>query len=135
MDLEKKAESLVQGGISTDIMACMQKLMPCQLFTHSSSPPATCCTPLKEVVTQESQCLCKVTRDPQLLKTVNLTLDQSLALSKACGIDADVSVCKNGSSSDSSNTSSSSKSDADVRIIDARVSFLFIVSIAALMLT
>lgn len=90
------AATVVQGGVSTDVIACMQKLMPCQPFMHSSSPPATCCSPLKEMVTEESQCLCKAFNDPKLLKTVNLTVDESLALSKACGIDVDVSMCKIG---------------------------------------
>ena len=90
------ATSASQGGASADSMLCMQKLMPCQPFMHSPSPPATCCAPLKEMITQESQCLCKAFNNPELLKSVNLTVDEALALPKACGIDADVSVCKNG---------------------------------------
>ncbi|XP_022755111.1 non-specific lipid-transfer protein C6-like [Durio zibethinus] len=87
-----------QGGASADAMPCMQKLMPCQLFMHSTSPPAICCAPLKDVVTQESRCLCKVFDNPELLKSINLTMEGALALAKACGIDVDVSVCKNATS-------------------------------------
>lgn len=79
---------------SADSLACMQKLMPCQPFMHSPSPPPICCTPLKEMVSKESACLCGVFDNPELLKTVNLTIDEALAIPKACSIDVDVSVCK-----------------------------------------
>ncbi|XVF50427.1 hypothetical protein PTKIN_Ptkin04bG0099100 [Pterospermum kingtungense] len=81
---------------SADSMLCMQKLMPCQPYMHSPSPPPVCCTPLKDLITQGNQCLCTVFDNPALLKTVNLTVDEALAIPKACGIDVDVSVCKNG---------------------------------------
>ncbi|XP_022715324.1 lipid transfer-like protein VAS [Durio zibethinus] len=139
-----------QGGASADAMPCMQKLMPCQPFMHSPSPPATCCSPLKDMITQEKQCLCKVFDNTELLKSVNLTKDEALALPKACGIDVDVSVCNNATSpgsstnntsSDSSNSSSSSSSssssnnsNAGIRISDTAADggFWYIVSIVAL---
>ncbi|XVF09433.1 hypothetical protein REPUB_Repub07fG0092300 [Reevesia pubescens] len=93
---QSAAAAAAQRGASPDTMPCMQKLMPCQPFMDSPSPPATCCAPLKDLITQESQCLCKVFNNPELLKTVNITMDEALAVPKACGIEVDISVCKNG---------------------------------------
>ncbi|XVE58883.1 hypothetical protein DITRI_Ditri04bG0204700 [Diplodiscus trichospermus] len=137
---------------SADVMPCMQKLMPCQPYMHSPSPPPTCCTPLKDVIAQEPQCLCKVFNNPEFLKSANLTRDEALAIPKACGIDADVSVCNNGASptipstppgsatsniSSDSSTSSSANSNAGVRINEATAAaaaFWYIASIAAVLI-
>ncbi|XP_021292417.1 non-specific lipid-transfer protein-like protein At2g13820 [Herrania umbratica] len=162
-DLTRGLDSLAKGlaGISpqghqtgaavaadADAAPCLQKLIPCQPFMHSPSPPATCCSPLKDIIDHDSQCLCKVFNNPEILKGFNLTLDEAMKLPKACGIDVDVSVCKkatapsasttnpsppanSGSSPGSSSDSSKSSSNAAVRVTHA-ASLWFIASVAAL---
>ncbi|KAI3463668.1 hypothetical protein Pfo_020331 [Paulownia fortunei] len=81
-----------QGG---DSLPCVQKLMPCQPYLKgSSSPPASCCVPLKQIVVDDSRCLCAVFNDPAILKGLNVTQDDALNLAKSCGANADTSVCK-----------------------------------------
>ncbi|OMO95839.1 hypothetical protein CCACVL1_05224 [Corchorus capsularis] len=91
--LEQESED---GGHEDDGMECIQMLMPCGPYMHSSSPPAICCNPLNDVIKTDAHCLCKASNDPQIKKNFNITLDQALALPKACGIQVDSSVCKNG---------------------------------------
>ncbi|KAG2254109.1 hypothetical protein Bca52824_084245 [Brassica carinata] len=83
-----------QGG-DHHLMACMQKLMPCQKYIHAVNPPppASCCGPMKEIVEKDSQCLCTVFNNPALLKSLNLTKENALDLPKACGANPDVSIC------------------------------------------
>ncbi|KAL6494366.1 hypothetical protein OROGR_031166 [Orobanche gracilis] len=85
-----------QGG---DSLQCVQKLLPCQPYLKGSSaaaPPASCCLPLKQIVSSDRQCLCKVFNDPNLLISLNVTRDDALNLAKSCGADADTSICKKG---------------------------------------
>ncbi|KAF6136513.1 hypothetical protein GIB67_035072 [Kingdonia uniflora] len=80
----------VQGALP-----CMQKLLPCQpyLSKPESAPPA-CCLPLKEMIVNEPACLCKIFNNPPLLKTLKINQEDALKLPKACGANADVSVCE-----------------------------------------
>ncbi|KAL0664982.1 hypothetical protein Bca4012_101820 [Brassica carinata] len=89
-----------QGG-DHHLMACMQKLMPCQKYIHAVNPPppASCCGPMKEIVEKDSQCLCTVFNNPALLKSLNLTKENALDLPKACGANPDVSICTKTASS------------------------------------
>ncbi|GFP85053.1 lipid transfer-like protein vas [Phtheirospermum japonicum] len=81
-----------QGG---DLMACVQKLLPCQAYMKGSEPPsAACCVPLKQILASDRQCLCTVFTDPALLKSLNVTQDDALNLVNSCGAHADSSLCK-----------------------------------------
>ncbi|XP_056163270.1 non-specific lipid transfer protein GPI-anchored 3-like [Syzygium oleosum] len=85
------------GGDDGTSLPCIGELMPCLAYlTPSPSPPASCCIPLKEVVANEAKCLCKVFNDGDILKSFNITQDDALALTKACGANADTSACKTG---------------------------------------
>lgn len=86
-----------QGDDYGGSMQCIQKLLPCQPYLKSpSSPPASCCVPLEEMISDDSKCLCDVFDNPQILKSLNISLDHALKLPKACGTNADTSVCKKG---------------------------------------
>ncbi|KAL4361250.1 hypothetical protein GQ457_04G011900 [Hibiscus cannabinus] len=124
------------AAVAEDEMPCIEKLMPCRSHVHSSSPPATCCTPLNDMIKKQGQCLCKIFNDQKFLKTAGLTKDEALALSKACGAKVDTSVCNNGSESNNSSNStksSSSKSNASAKTTDVHGVFRFIASIATIM--
>lgn len=79
---------------------CVKKLMPCQPYLHespSASPPAMCCDPLKEMVKGDAGCLCAVFQNPAIMKSLNITEKDAMGLAKACGANADTSICKKGS--------------------------------------
>ncbi|KAF8398964.1 hypothetical protein HHK36_014829 [Tetracentron sinense] len=98
-------------GVSSDSMPCMQKLLPCQPYLHPSSspPPASCCVPLKEMIKDDSKCLCEIFNNPEILKSLNVSQAEALKLPKACGANADISACKKGSSSSNSTDSSAAR--------------------------
>ncbi|KAJ4916094.1 Bifunctional inhibitor/lipid-transfer protein/seed storage 2S albumin superfamily protein [Raphanus sativus] len=77
-------------------MPCIQKLMPCQPYLHSVTPPppASCCLPLNEIVAKDATCLCSVFNNVDMLRSLNLTKENALVLPKACGAKADISLCK-----------------------------------------
>ncbi|KAL5539450.1 hypothetical protein UlMin_044609 [Ulmus minor] len=84
------------GGDSVASMPCMKRLLPCQNYLKSpETPPLTCCLPLTEMVSENPKCLCDIFNNPQLLKNLNVTKDDSLKLPKACGVHPDISLCKN----------------------------------------
>ncbi|GMI75419.1 hypothetical protein HRI_001211200 [Hibiscus trionum] len=126
------------AAVEENEMGCMEKLMPCEPFVHSSSPPSTCCTPLNHMIKEQDQCLCRVFHDREFLKSADLTKDEALALAKACGAKVDTSVCKNGSQSNNSSDStksSSSKSNASTKTTNVHGVFRFIASISTIMLS
>lgn len=84
------------GGGDAHSMPCIQKLMPCQPYLHSVTPPppASCCLPMKEIVEKDATCLCSVFNNVDMLKSLNLTKENALVLPKACGAKADISLCK-----------------------------------------
>ncbi|CAG7899646.1 unnamed protein product [Brassica rapa] len=84
------------GAGDAHSMPCIQKLMPCQPYLRSVTPPppASCCMPLKEIVETDVNCLCSVFNNVDMLKSLNLTKENALVLPKACGANADVSQCK-----------------------------------------
>lgn len=88
------ASGLGAGGGASGSMSCIQNLLPCKAYLKSSSPPSSCCDPLKEMASNNSQCLCSVLDNPELLKTFNVSQDEALRLPKACGADIDLSKCK-----------------------------------------
>ncbi|KAG2242967.1 hypothetical protein Bca4012_053995 [Brassica carinata] len=84
------------GAGDAHSMPCIQKLMPCQAYLHSATPPppASCCMPLKQIVETDVTCLCSVFNNVDMLRSLNLTKENALVLPKACGANADVSQCK-----------------------------------------
>ncbi|KAJ4866459.1 Bifunctional inhibitor/lipid-transfer protein/seed storage 2S albumin superfamily protein [Raphanus sativus] len=95
------------GAGDAHSMPCIQKLMPCQPYLHSSAPlpPASCCMPLKEIVETDVTCLCSVFNNVDMLRSLNLTKENALVLPKACGANADVSQCKTSTGTTTPSTS------------------------------
>lgn len=82
-------------GQADEESECVQKLLPCQPYLTSGSPPATCCGPLKEAVSGDGKCICNLFNNPGFLQGFNVTQEQALQLPKHCGIEADTNKCKN----------------------------------------
>lgn len=81
---------------------CMEKLSPCRPYLKASVtgiPPPECCEPLMKMVSGDSDCLCNVFNDAQMLQSMNVTQEDALRVPKACGTEADVSKCKQGNKS------------------------------------
>ncbi|KAE9586085.1 hypothetical protein Lal_00010185 [Lupinus albus] len=77
---------------------CMQKLLPCKTVLNSSTinnPSPACCNPLNEILTNDTACICSFINNPQLLVSMNIAKDDLLKLPDACGLDADISMCDN----------------------------------------
>lgn len=84
-----------QSGTSA---TCAQELIPCMDYLNSSTstPPSSCCDPLKRTVENELACLCNLFYTPGLLQTFNISIDDALALSRRCGVTSDLTSCNNG---------------------------------------
>ena len=72
---------------------CASKLVPCASYINSTSPPATCCNPIKEAVATQLPCLCALYTSPGVLKSFGITVEQALNLTRACGVGTDVTKC------------------------------------------
>ncbi|OVA09354.1 Bifunctional inhibitor/plant lipid transfer protein/seed storage helical domain [Macleaya cordata] len=84
------------GGGGGGGMECAQKLLPCQAYLKPpSSPPDTCCVPLKQMITDDVKCLCGIFNNQDLLKTFHVTQEEALKLLGECGAKADISQCNN----------------------------------------
>ncbi|KAK4365242.1 hypothetical protein RND71_016600 [Anisodus tanguticus] len=85
--------------------SCASKLVPCADYLNSTKPPASCCDPLKEAVTKDLDCLCKLYENPTLLTTLGINVTQAIGLPKYCNIPGDVSACKAAAPKSSSSPS------------------------------
>lgn len=75
--------------------SCASKLVSCAPYLNSTSkPPGSCCDPLKEAVTKDLPCLCKLYENPNLLPSLGINVTQVIALVKNCDIPADLTDCK-----------------------------------------
>ncbi|XP_038686935.1 non-specific lipid transfer protein GPI-anchored 8 isoform X2 [Tripterygium wilfordii] len=75
------------------VASCASKLVPCAEYLNSTSPPSSCCDPIKDAVTNDLPCLCNLYQNPDLLKSLGVELAQALALTRACGVSTDISAC------------------------------------------
>ncbi|KAK4557958.1 hypothetical protein RGQ29_007628 [Quercus rubra] len=81
---------------------CASKLVPCANYINSTSPPASCCNPIKEALATQLTCLCGLYSNPAVLKSFGITVDQALNLTRACGVSTDLSKCNGTAPSPSS---------------------------------
>ncbi|KAB5564394.1 hypothetical protein DKX38_004448 [Salix brachista] len=74
--------------------SCATKLLPCQAFlATTTTPPDSCCNPIKEAVTNELPCLCKIYNDPNLLPALVVNVTQAVLLSTRCGVPSNLTNC------------------------------------------
>ncbi|PON37036.1 Bifunctional inhibitor/plant lipid transfer protein/seed storage helical domain containing protein [Trema orientale] len=64
------------------------------------------------MVSDDSKCLCDIFNNADMLKNLNITQDDALRLPKACGANADVSVCKKDPTSPTGSPGKPNKSSA-----------------------
>ncbi|CAL1369453.1 unnamed protein product [Linum trigynum] len=98
--MNESEESSLRSGIA--LLAhpgkakCLEKLSPCKEFMHfQGTPPSSCCDPLTEIATNDTEgCVC-IFNSEDLLHSVNITMNDALALAATCGAKPDLSACKN----------------------------------------
>ena len=84
---------MVTSVAKAQTVDCASKLVPCANYINSTSPPASCCNPIKEALATQLTCLCGLYSNPAVLKSFGITVDQALNLTRACGVSTDLSKC------------------------------------------
>uniref|UniRef100_A0A803L6G7 Bifunctional inhibitor/plant lipid transfer protein/seed storage helical domain-containing protein n=1 Tax=Chenopodium quinoa TaxID=63459 RepID=A0A803L6G7_CHEQI len=94
------AVALAAAQSSGETPSCGSKLTACVNYLNSTTtPPPSCCNPLKEAVTNEKQCLCNIYNNPNLIQALGINITQAMNLPKLCHIDTGKSpdICKGSS--------------------------------------
>ncbi|KAJ6705723.1 BIFUNCTIONAL INHIBITOR/LIPID-TRANSFER PROTEIN/SEED STORAGE 2S ALBUMIN SUPERFAMILY PROTEIN-RELATED [Salix purpurea] len=74
--------------------SCATKLISCSPYlATTTTPPDSCCNPIKEAVKNELPCLCTIYNDPKLLPSFGVNVSQAVLLSKRCGVPSDLTSC------------------------------------------
>ncbi|KAL3499512.1 hypothetical protein ACH5RR_038605 [Cinchona calisaya] len=81
---------VVEGQPDT---SCAANLVPCGNYLNSSSPPPSCCNPLKQAVTNQLPCLCNLYENPALWAGLGINITQALKLPGDCGVSVNISLC------------------------------------------
>lgn len=84
---------------------CISKLVPCaQYLNATTKPPDTCCNPLRDAITNDLACLCRLYADPTVFKAFTPNITQALGLPKLCGITSGgLDECNKGNGCSSAN--------------------------------
>ncbi|KAK4260452.1 hypothetical protein QN277_003562 [Acacia crassicarpa] len=114
------------------VPSCAQQLIPCVNYINSTTtPPTSCCDPIKQTVQTQLPCLCNLYTTPGLLESFGINVTQAVDLSRRCGVHTDLSQCKGSAPSPSSGTETppatpgGGKSGAG-RVAFTGLSFLFL---------
>ncbi|KNA18503.1 hypothetical protein SOVF_070150 [Spinacia oleracea] len=93
------------------VPTCASKLAACFSYLNATTtPPTSCCGPLKGVVTNEKPCLCSIYGNPALIQAFHINVTQALNLIPLCHVDTvkdPSNLCKDVAQSPSSSSSSS----------------------------
>ncbi|KAD4384645.1 hypothetical protein E3N88_24813 [Mikania micrantha] len=74
---------------------CAANLIPCAQYINSTTtPPSSCCDPIRQAVANDLPCLCSLYQNPSFLAGFGVNVTQALRLPQRCGIPADVTACK-----------------------------------------
>ena len=87
--------SAMAGGSFT----CMEKLMPCKpyLVPGPNPPPANCCTPLTDLLVNDTKCICDTFNNDLVRGSLNVSMEDIMKLPKACNQTFDLAVCNSTS--------------------------------------
>lgn len=70
------------------VPTCASKLAACFSYLNATTtPPTSCCGPLKGVVTNEKPCLCSIYGNPALIQAFHINVTQALNLIPLCHVD------------------------------------------------
>ncbi|XP_047328905.1 non-specific lipid transfer protein GPI-anchored 7-like [Impatiens glandulifera] len=89
---------LLSGSWAQEIPSCAEKLVPCASFMNVTSPPPSCCDPLKDAITNQLTCLCGLYNSPGFFKSLNINETDALSLPTRCKLSNDLTACSKASS-------------------------------------
>ncbi|XAR70419.1 hypothetical protein NMG60_11027265 [Bertholletia excelsa] len=81
--------------------SCASKLVACADYLNATKPPASCCNPLREAITNEMPCLCSLYNSGSL-PSLGINVTDALTLPKRCKIPGDLDSCVKAASPTSS---------------------------------
>ncbi|XP_074591807.1 non-specific lipid transfer protein GPI-anchored 9-like [Curcuma longa] len=88
------AASVVTGSTAQNPPSCASNLVGCASYLNSTTtPPQTCCGPLKQTATNDLPCLCGLFNNTAFLKAFGVNLTQALQMARRCGVTTDQSAC------------------------------------------
>ncbi|MQM08957.1 hypothetical protein Taro_041815 [Colocasia esculenta] len=89
-------EAAAQASPSTE---CALKLIDCRSFlSTTTTPAATCCNTIKDLVEKELTCLCGLLTNRELLKNVGVNVTQALDVPRRCGMSSGTGLCNSSTS-------------------------------------
>ncbi|RZS25495.1 hypothetical protein BHM03_00058700 [Ensete ventricosum] len=92
----------VAGSAAQSPPDCVSNLMGCAGYLNSTTPPDSCCGPLKQTAKSELPCLCALFNNTALLRTFNVNITQAIQMSKRCGVSIDQRACATATASGTS---------------------------------
>ncbi|KAJ8485584.1 hypothetical protein OPV22_018069 [Ensete ventricosum] len=101
----------VAGSAAQSPPDCVSNLMGCAGYLNSTTPPDSCCGPLKQTAKSELPCLCALFNNTALLRTFNVNITQAIQMSKRCGVSIDQRACATATASGTTAAPSSSKNN------------------------
>ncbi|KMT12576.1 hypothetical protein BVRB_5g098200 [Beta vulgaris subsp. vulgaris] len=123
--------ALAAAQSSSEPPSCASKLTACLDYMNATTtPPSSCCDPLREAVTNERTCLCSIYNNTDLIQAFRINITQALNLPKICHINTGNSpdICKGGATSPPSSSTPSgggtSGSGASAKITGAALAGL-----------
>lgn len=88
----------VTGSAAQNPPSCASNLVGCASYLNSTTtPPQTCCGPLKQTATNDLPCLCGLFNNTAFLKAFGVDLPQALQMARRCGVTTDQSACATAS--------------------------------------
>ncbi|XP_026666113.2 non-specific lipid transfer protein GPI-anchored 8-like [Phoenix dactylifera] len=111
-------------GSAQQVPACASKLVPCANYLNSTSPPESCCGPLKQAAKDETACLCSLFNDKTVLQAFKVDIEQALKLAKNCGVDAGTSICSKSNTTATASTPSGSNATTGGPIHDSQTNIV-----------
>ncbi|KAG6472360.1 hypothetical protein ZIOFF_069820 [Zingiber officinale] len=86
--------SAVTGSAAQNPPSCASNLVGCASYLNSTTtPPQTCCGPLKQTATNDLPCLCGLFNNTVFLKAFGVDLQKALQMARRCGVTTDQSAC------------------------------------------
>lgn len=81
-------------GLSSFNASCINSLLACEgVLNTTGTPPSSCCSPLKNVINTEKECLCNLLNDTSLIQPFLINITQVEQLPLRCGLNATASSC------------------------------------------
>ncbi|WOL09239.1 hypothetical protein Cni_G17992 [Canna indica] len=83
----------VAVGDISDILPCLEMLIPCQNQVESGVLTPVCCNPLKDIIKHNHKCACAMFFNKDLLQNFNLSHEQVINMTVKCNARVSVHYC------------------------------------------